>query len=93
MSKSGFQANEETTRKESIIYCGPNLSNGILQQFAIFKGELPKHIKDHIKKYPAIEGLFVAPSALSQVRNNIKTEGTKEYILFNQILHYERSVK
>lgn len=76
-----------------LIYCGPNLPGGILQQFTIFKGDLPKHINEQIEKCPAIKELFITPNLLAKFRKDIQNEGTRENMLFNQVLQYERSGK
>jgi hypothetical protein len=73
-----------------LIYCGANLPEGILQQYAIFKNGLPKILIEHIQRCPAIGELMVTPDQLTKVRANIAIKGTRENLLYQQTLEYGR---
>ncbi|UTW68680.1 hypothetical protein KHA80_14390 [Anaerobacillus sp. HL2] len=34
--------------KESLIYCGPNLPKGVLNQYTVYQNGIPKHL-DEVK--------------------------------------------
>ncbi len=57
----------EPTKRTQLIYCGPNLKGGILNQYTVYRGDgLPKHLDQHIADCPAIRRLFVAMQQLQQ---------------------------
>jgi len=71
-----------------LIYCGPNLPQGILNQFTTYRGGLPKHLETHFEKCPVIKLLFVPVSELTKVQQSVKESGSPENIWFNEILGY-----
>lgn len=75
---------------ETLIYCGPNLPQGQLNQFTAYRGGVPKHLEKHIEKCPAIRRLFVLPDRLNQVLQAIKTAGTPENVWFKEVETYIR---
>lgn len=83
-------ASKKTTpsgsNKERMIYAGPNLSNGRLAQYTVFKEGLPKHLDDVIEKNPVIKDLFVPLERLADVQSKIAAVGTLEYQAFQSIL-------
>ena len=65
--------------KQQLIYFGPSLKN--LQQFQVFKGELPEHVKKYIIVQPILQNLFIEPKDLPVIQRNIGIKGTKEHQL------------
>ncbi|MNO15518.1 hypothetical protein D3C76_51840 [compost metagenome] len=90
------KANEEVVKKpippankkEStrVIYIGPNLSNGRLAQYTVFKDGVPKHLEDVIEKNPVIKDLFVPLARLADAQAKIATVGTIEHQAYQLIL-------
>lgn len=78
-----------TKLKGAMIYCGPSF-NGELQQFSIFKGEIPGHINKHIENCPDIEKMFFQVNELSKVRIKLKKQGSKENQMCKNILNYQK---
>ncbi|MEK3996680.1 hypothetical protein MKY29_18360 [Psychrobacillus sp. FSL K6-2365] len=70
--------------KKQLIYFGPSLKN--LQQFQVFKGELPEHVKKYINVQPILQNLFIEPKELPIVQRNIGVKGTKEHQLYSLAL-------
>lgn len=75
---------------ETLIYCGPTIRNGELQQYAVFMGKLPQHIEKLTKEEIAIKELLVPIKDLASVRSNIYKKGTREHLLFQKALGYAR---
>lgn len=75
---------------EPLIYCGPTIRNGELQQFAVFMGKLPQHIEKLTEEEIAIKELLVPIKDLASVRSNIHKRGTREHLLFEKALGYAR---
>lgn len=90
MASKSKDTNKKTTpsasEKERVIYVGPNLSNGRLAQYTVFKEGLPKHLDDVIEKNPVIKDLFVPLKRLADVQSKIATVGTLENQAFLSIL-------
>lgn len=90
MVKKAVEPVEKNSK--TIVYCGPNIKS--LQQYSIFKGELPDYINKLSEEFPLIKSLFVKPSYLSRFREQLKIKGTKEHQLFTVLAKQmkERSV-
>lgn len=86
-NKTGTIKEPQSENTEVLIYCGPAI-NGILPQYAIFRGNLPVHLDKYINGCAAIKQMFVAPKQLAGTRKNIVIKGSRENILFNQALEY-----
>lgn len=69
---------------QQLIYCGPSFKN--LQQFSVFKGELPEHVKKIIKDIPIAQSLFVKLKDFPSFQANLTTKGAVEYQLFEKVL-------
>lgn len=84
--KKGAKVKESTVdkSKQQLIYFGPSLKN--LQQYQIFRGELPEHVKRYISLRPILQNLFIAPKDLPAIQRNILVKGTKENQLFELAL-------
>lgn len=65
---------------KTLVYCGPSIKS--LQQYSVFKGELPDYLNKIIEEFPLIKSLFVSPIYLSRFREQLKIKGTKEHQLF-----------
>jgi hypothetical protein len=74
------------TKPEQLIYCGPNLPRGILSQFTVFRGGLPKHLEAHFEQCPALKHLFVPVEDLNKTLQAIQKPGTAENVWFKQVL-------
>lgn len=79
---------EHNEEAKSLIYCGPNLPNGILSQFTVYRGEIPNHLDEHMKKCPSLEKLFVPVEALSTTLLAIETKGSAENALYQEVQAY-----
>jgi hypothetical protein len=71
-----------------LIYCGPSLPRGILYQYHVSRGGLPKHLEPHFEKCPAIKRLFVPVESLNETVQAVKKSGTAESVWFKQVLEY-----
>lgn len=85
-------ANTSSNKKETsvippvrLIYCGPNIPGGALQQYAVFKGGFPEYLNGLFEKCPAIKSLFVPVEELAATMQAIETRGTLQNVLFEQI--------
>lgn len=74
----------EEKPKQQVVYFGPSIKN--LQQYQVFKGELPDHVKKYITLRPILQNLFIEPKNLPLVQKNIVVKGTKEYQLYQLAL-------
>ncbi len=77
---------EAPVKPERLIYCGPSLPGGLLQQHTIFKGGIPGHLKDAIEKCPGIKALFVPPAKLAAVAAAIRSPGSLENLRYGEVL-------
>lgn len=76
------------TEPAPLIYCGPNLPKGILSQFTVYRGGLPKHLEPHFGKCPALKRLFVPVEDLNKTLQAIQKPGTAESVWYKQVLEY-----
>ncbi|MGF9822624.1 hypothetical protein ABE430_08895 [Brevibacillus agri] len=79
---------EPKEEAKALIYCGPALPNGILSRFAVYRGGIPKHLDEHLKKCPSLEQLFVPVDSLSSTLLAIETMGTAEHALYQEVQAY-----
>lgn len=84
-----------TSRKKpkTVVYCGPNIGNGLLQQNTVLNNGVPKFIENHIEECPAIMELMVPISELSTTSEKLKEKGSKENTMYQQIVEYLGSGK
>jgi hypothetical protein len=75
-------------KPERLIYCGPSLPGGLLQQYAVYKGGIPGHLNEIISKCPGIKSLFVSPAKLQQVLLAINSPGSLESLRYKEILEF-----
>jgi len=79
--------------KQRLIYCGPNVTGGGLQQFMVFKGGYPEHLKRHLQACPAIQKLCVPISDFTKTRKDIITPGTAANQYYQEVLRYSAELK
>jgi hypothetical protein len=78
-------------KKKALIYCGPDIRN-IVQQYAVFNGDLPAEFKAHVEKCQYIKRLLVPISDLSKIKTSINEVGTSENVFYNKILQYRKEL-
>ncbi|KZL88712.1 hypothetical protein [Clostridium magnum] len=88
--ESKIEETRETEKINTLIYCGPSLPNGVLQQYSMFKNGLPEYLNDQFKACPAIKELFVSTTKLNATRQNMEIQGTRENTLLKKIMEYTR---
>lgn len=86
MSKKKSKTNKESNL---LVYCGPSFS-GELQQFAVYKNGIPKHLNNRIKECPYIEKMFIPISNLAKTREKLNIEGSRENQMYKKILEYQK---
>ena len=69
-------------KRESIYYIGPTVKRGLLDNGSVFRGGLPKEVKDLKNKYPSLNPLFVSKEKYIESFNQIGEKGTKFYIFY-----------
>jgi len=78
----------KSKKSEALIYCGPNLPNGELNRYAIYRNGVPKHISKHVEKCAAISHLFIPVSKLNEVKQKMQSPGNKENTWYTQVVQY-----
>jgi hypothetical protein len=68
-----------------LVYVGPNVPDGVLRRFQVFKGGLPPYCEKLREKVPEITGLFVPVEGLEAARRKIEEPGTNEARLFQRV--------
>lgn len=76
----------QNPKQPRLIYVGPNLGNGRLAQYTVFKEGIPKHLDDVVEKYPLITELFVPVPNLAVAQAKIATVGSLEYQAYQSVL-------
>lgn len=93
MSTSDKSAKKATVKKvEPLIYCGPNLKNGLLSRYTVFQNGIPDYITKDIEACPVIKNLFVEIKQFIEVENKIAILGTAENAWFNEVKNYTKVV-
>lgn len=72
-------------KEQSLIYCGPNLPKGVLNQFTVYRGGIPRHIDSYVEECPAIKRLFVPVDDMSSFMTKAAEPGTSEHVWFSQV--------
>lgn len=73
-------------RKEPMIYVGPNLREGRLSSFMVFKREYPPFLTTLMEQKPALKKLIVPLSKLKQAKENVKQPGTIEFQAAKEVM-------
>lgn len=89
-ASSAKKASADIKAKKAYIYCGPNLPGGILFNGNLFKGEIPKHLKETFKKVPELKKLFVEVQSLPSFKSKVENQGSEEYALYQFV---EREIR
>lgn len=76
----------------TVIYCGPTINNGELQQYSVFRGELPEHVKKYLEN-EAVNHLIVDVNRLASVKKNIMQRGTLDNQMYLKALEYAKGGK
>ncbi len=76
---------EAPVKTERLIYCGPSLPGGLLQQHTIFKGGIPAYLNGAVEKCPGMKALFVPPAKLAAVAAAIHSPGTLENLRYREV--------
>lgn len=84
MKKSNIAAVVPEVSKH-VVYCGPNVPEMGMVQFAVYKGGYPANVTSAIAKFPDIEKLMVPVEGLSEFRLQMGKAGTEPHRLFHQI--------
>lgn len=79
--------------KQRLIYCGPNVPGIGLQQFMVFKGGYPEHLKKHLQACPAIQELCVPVSDFAKGKKGVIVPGTAANQYYQEILRYSAELK
>ena len=77
-----------TAKPQRLIYCGPNLSGGVLQRYMVSKGGLPVHLEKVFSDCPAVKALFVPVADLARTEKAIARKGSSENVLFSEVLKF-----
>jgi len=75
----------ESPNKDTLIYCGPSLPNGLLSRFVVFRGGLPTHLDKYLTACPALTKLFVPLEAFADTQKALETVGSAESYLFEEV--------
>lgn len=68
-----------------VVYCGPNITEMGIVQFAIYKGGYPTNVLSAMANFPDIKKLMVPIEGLSEFRIKMVQAGTEPHRLFHQI--------
>lgn len=71
-----------------VIYIGPSLKGGKLDQHSIFKNGIPDYLATEIKNCPVIKELIIPVNELAEARKNLVVSGTRENALNKLVLQY-----
>lgn len=77
-----------TAKPQRLIYCGPNLSGGVLQRYMVSKGGLPVHLEKVFSDCPAVKALFVPVADLAKTEKAIARKGSSENVQFSEVLKF-----
>lgn len=59
-----------------LVYIGPSLPGGLLNQYATFSGGFPHYIKPLIEQCAELKRLFVAPALTTRARIEMQQQGS-----------------
>ncbi|QGQ95866.1 hypothetical protein EHS13_13765 [Paenibacillus psychroresistens] len=78
-------------KQEALIYCGPHLKGGLLNQFTIYKNGFPIHLVKHLEQCPAIKNLFVPIAEMVDTIQLTSEQGSAQHVWFQEISNYKGS--
>ena len=71
-----------------VIYIGPSLVGGKLDQHSIFRNGIPDYLEKDMENCPVIKELIIPVNELAEARKNLMISGTRENALNKMVLHY-----
>lgn len=66
------------------VYCGPTV-RGVVKQYTVFAGGIPKALSDFIGKHPAAKALLVPVEHFARTRQQLGNPASAEAILYHKI--------
>lgn len=66
------------------VYCGPTV-RGVVKQYTVFAGGIPKPLSDFIGKHPAAKVLLVPVEHFARTRQQLGNPASAEAILYHKI--------
>lgn len=72
----------------AVIYCGPNLPRGILNQYTIYQNGIPAHLEKYTAACPAVVRLFVPVGQLTDTASAVAKAGTAQNVWFRQVIDF-----
>jgi hypothetical protein len=85
---SDEQISVPVSKPEALIYLGPPLPRGLLNQMTVFRNGLPKHLESHVANCPEIKLLLVPIDRIHETQTAINDLGSAQSVWFKQILSY-----
>lgn len=91
MTRKKGKVTEEMPTPEpgQLIYVGPTIREGLLQQNAVFIGGIPLQYEDLLKEHPDIELLIVPVAKLVETNQLTQVPGTLQYAIYQKLLKGE----
>jgi hypothetical protein len=74
----------ENTKKQALIYLGPNIPGGILNNGSVYS-DYPTHLKDLFEKMPKLKLLFVEVLDVTNFKKELETTGSEALRLYEEI--------
>lgn len=78
----------DSKEPERLIYVGPSIPGGILQQYTVYKGGMPVHINGLVDKCPVLKQLFVPVDNMAGFVQAASQKGTRENIFYQQAIDF-----
>ncbi|CAM4111150.1 hypothetical protein [Mesobacillus thioparans] len=77
---------QKTGQPQTLVYVGPTIKNGLLQQNSVYRGTLPEHIKKLVKEEGSLAELFIDVKELGEFNRKVNNQGSRENQLFKKAL-------
>ncbi|SFA91584.1 hypothetical protein SAMN05216312_102217 [Cohnella sp. OV330] len=74
-----------TSEPGQLIYVGPTILDGLLQQNALFIGGVPLQYEDLLKEQPDIELLIVPVAQLVETNRLTQIPGTPQHAVYQRL--------
>lgn len=85
------QVKKVVTAEVPRIYVGPATKK--LQRYTVYQNGLPKDLKEHFEKCPALEALFVPVAKLTETQKKLQDFASAESIFYENAKAYLEGVK
>lgn len=82
---------KKKSTEEPQIYVGPNVGQGRLAAYTVFREGIPSYLADLQDKHPELNDLIVPVSSLSAVRVKVSKPGTQEYQAYQALSGREQA--